>query len=86
VAVLSVQVALCSQSGLEQPTVKAKAGQKLSGLCGDKVYTPSPRRSEVQRDLLVEMLSGSLCGQNLSAKPKRTAKLLFDHQSPGRQG
>jgi hypothetical protein len=50
-----------------------KAGLS-SGLRGDKVYTPSPRRSEGQCDQLWGALSEPHCEQNPYANPKRTAK------------
>jgi len=65
------------------PPKKRKAGLS-SGLRGDKVLTPSPRRSEGPCDQL-GVLSEPHGEQNLYANPKRTANFsinnLFSKQS-----
>jgi hypothetical protein len=48
----------------------------MSGLCGDKVYTPSPRRSEGRRDQLVVLLSEPRREQNLYANPNTDSEVL----------
>jgi hypothetical protein len=61
------------------PLKKQKAGL-ASGLRGDEVYTPSPRRSEGRRDQLGALFEPRR-KQNLSANPKRTAKLFIRYIS-----
>jgi hypothetical protein len=58
---------------------KQKAGL-ASGLRGDEVYTPSPRRSEGRRDQLGALFEPRR-KQNLSANPKRTAKFSIRYIS-----
>jgi hypothetical protein len=57
-------------------TVKKQKAGLASGLRGDEVYTPSPRRSEGRRDQLGALFEPRR-KQNLSANPKRTAKLFI---------
>ena len=60
----------------EEDSKKQKAGL-ASGLCGEKDYTPSPRRSEGRRDQL-GALSEPRREQILYANPKRTAKFSIN--------